>query len=142
MKADAKTQSAVISVIDSMWKAYAKKDVDDVMSHYLPDPDLVVMGSGKDEVYYGSASCRKGLRRDFSQADGIKGRISKPRVSVCGRAAWLIAGCEFTATVGKEKVVMNGRVTSVLEKRRGKWLIAQWHFSMPYTGQAEGESWA
>ena len=33
-----------------------------------------------------------------------------------------------------------GRLTAVLEKRHGRWLIVQSHFSMPYAEQAAGQS--
>jgi ketosteroid isomerase-like protein len=35
---------------------------------------------------------------------------------------------------------MAGRLTAVFEKRKGRWLILQSHFAMPYAGQAAGQS--
>jgi ketosteroid isomerase-like protein len=44
---------------------------------------------------------------------------------------------DLTTRSGAEAVSLEGmRVTSVLEKRQGKWLIVHFHYSMPVAGQA------
>jgi hypothetical protein len=42
--------------------------------------------------------------------------------------------------IKKMEIVMLGIVTAVFEKRKGRWLIMQSHFAMPFTGQAGGQS--
>jgi hypothetical protein len=36
---------------------------------------------------------------------------------------------------------MPARLSAVLERRDGSWLIVQLHGSLPAAGQAEGEAW-
>ena len=140
MEADAKTKAEIVKTMREMWKAYARLDVDGVLAFYAPDPDTVVMGSGVDEVYVGPKQAKKGLKRDFAQTRSVKVGLSKVRVSAAGKVAWLAANCLFTAYVTGCTVEMAGRLTAVLEKRQGRWLIMQSHFAMPYAGQAAGQS--
>ncbi len=140
MKADPKTKAEVLETLQGMWKAYGRLDVDGVLACYAPDPDIGVFGSGADEVYLGPKQAKKGLKRDFSQVRNVKVRLSKARVSAAGKVAWLAADCLFTAHVAGCDTEMAGRLTAVLEKRKGCWLIMQSHFAMPFAGQAEGQS--
>ena len=140
MQADAKTKDEVLKTVREMWKAYGRLDADGVLAFYAPDPDTVVLGSGADESYVGPKQALTGLKRDFSQTRRVKVGLAKVRISAAGKAAWLAASCRFEAYVAGCTVEMAGRLTMVLEKRRGRWLIRQSHFSMPYAGQAKGQS--
>jgi hypothetical protein len=47
----------------------------------------------------------------------------------------------MTFTVdGSKKETLCGRSTMVLRDTGNRWLIEQLHFSLPYGGQAEGQS--
>jgi ketosteroid isomerase-like protein len=140
MVADAKTKAEILKTIREMWKAYGRLDADGVLGFYAPDPDVVVIGSGVDEVYVGPKQAKRGLKRDFAQVRDVKGGLSKVRISAAGKVAWLAASCRFAAYVSGCNIEMAGRLTAVLEKRRGRWLILQSHFAMPYAGQAKGQS--
>lgn len=140
MEADAKTKAEILKTVREMWKAYGRLDPEGVLGFYAPDPDIVVFGSGPDEVYVGPKQAKRGLKRDFAQARDVKVGLSKVRVSAAGKVAWLAANCLFTAYVAGCTVEMAGRLTAVFEKRKGRWLIVQSHFAMPYTAQAAGQS--
>jgi ketosteroid isomerase-like protein len=140
MVADAKTKAEILQTIREMWKAYGRLDADGVLAFYAPDPDIVVLGSGADEVYVGPKQAKRGLKRDFAQTRSVKVRLSKVRISAAGTVAWLAANCLFTAHVAGCNIEMAGRLTAVFEKRKGSWLIVQSHFAMPYGGQAAGQS--
>lgn len=140
MEADAKTKAEVLETVRGMWKAYGRLDADGVLACYAPDPDIVVLGSGADEVYVGPKQAKKGLKRDFSQVLGVKVKLSKVRISAAGKVAWLAADCLFTAHVSGCDIDMAGRLTAVLENRKRRWLIMQSHFAMPYGGQQAGQS--
>ena len=140
MKAGTKTKSEIVKTIKEMWAAYARCDVEGVLSFYAPDSDVVVLGSGPDEKYIGPKGARKGLYRDFSQSESTKVKLSDVRVSAAGKVAWLAADCLFVARVAGSDIRMAGHLTAVFEKRAGRWLIMQSHFSMPYSEQAAGRS--
>jgi ketosteroid isomerase-like protein len=140
MKADPKTKAEVLRAMREMWRAYGRLDADGVLAVYASDPDIVVFGSGADEAYVGPKQAKKGLKRDFAQVRSVKVKLSKVRISAAGKVAWLAADSLFTAHVAGCDVDMDGRLTAVLEKRKGRWLIVQSHFAMPYAGQAAGQS--
>ncbi len=141
MKADPETSAEVKKAFLGMWKAYECKDLEGVLAGYAPDPDTVVLGSGPDEIYVGPRQARKGLKRDFEQSQDVHVKLSGVRVSAAGKVAWLSANCTFLAHNEKGAgVVLAGRISAVLEKRRSQWLVAQSHFSMPYGEQDEGRS--
>ena len=140
MKANARTKAAILKTLKKMWDMYALKDVDKVMSFYLPGSDLFDLGSGPDEKYIGPKSARVGLKRDFAQASQVKVTLANVHVSTAGRVAWLGSDCTFYAKLNSHRISMTGRLTCVFEKRGQRWLIAQSHFSMPYTAQAQGQS--
>ena len=122
-----------------MWKAYGRLDADGVLGFDAPDPDIVVFGSGADEVYVGPKQAKRGLKRDFAQARDVKVGLSKVRVSAAGKVAWLAANCLFTAMW--PGALRDGRASDGgLREAEGGWLIMQSHFAMPYAGQAEGQS--
>lgn len=41
MKANAKTEAAVVTVLDTFLKAYQKRDIDGMMAVFAPDDDLM-----------------------------------------------------------------------------------------------------
>ncbi len=141
MKADAKTEAAVLAVLDKLAERYSKRDLDGVMALFAPDPDLVLVGTGADETRIGFDEARSQIERDFSQTDAVSMKLDPRSVSAAGSVAWVVADVTNRAEVGSQYVSIPMRVTTVLEQREGRWLIVQIHASVHMAGQPEGESW-
>ncbi|MFH1243111.1 MAG: nuclear transport factor 2 family protein [Pseudomonadota bacterium] len=77
MKADAEIRAEVFAVFKGLWKAYQEKDLAGVLSFYVPDPDLLILGTGADERYAGMRAVTRGLKRDFSQSQGVRIKMTK-----------------------------------------------------------------
>ncbi|MFO0794669.1 MAG: nuclear transport factor 2 family protein [Candidatus Brocadiaceae bacterium] len=140
MKADAKTEAAVIAVLSKFAEGYAKRDLEAVLALFAPDPDVVMFGTGADEKRVGLAEIKAQAERDWSQSEGASLTYGWTSVSAAGSVAWVAADANFKAKVGGQEITLAGRLTGVLENRGGKWLMVQGHFSLPATAQAEGES--
>ena len=140
MKADKGIEAEVRATLEEMAKMYSKKDVEAVMRFYAPDPDLVVFGTGKDELARGLDQLREGYERDFEQAESIAMSFDWLSVSAVGDIAWFASEISWEAQVSGEAITLPGRFTGVMEKRGGNWIILQAHFSLPSDDQAEGES--
>jgi len=146
MKADHKTGAEVMKSLEGFFKAYAGRDMKGVLEHLVPDDDLTVIGTGEDEKRIGLEAVKAQIERDWEQAEDISVELGRHSVSGGGpsskeeNVAWVAADCFYHARVGGQKVEMPCRMTAVLEKRKGKWLIAQSHLSMPYPEQEKGES--
>ncbi len=140
MKADARTEAAVMSIMNRLIEGYKSRDMDSVLSCYASDPDLVCIGTGVDEKRIGLNEVRAGLERDLAQSEALSVELGWSSVSVAGSVAWVAADAIVHAKAGGQEVSFPGRFTAVLEQRNGRWLIMQRHFSVPDREQAEGES--
>ena len=141
MKADAKTEAAVIATLNRLAEAYAKRDLDGFLGVFAPDSDFVLIGSGLDEKRIGLAGLRAQVERDWSQTDAASFEFGWISVSAAGSVAWVAANVSVHGFVGGQEMSYPGRLTAVLEQRGDRWLIVQFHWSLPSSEQAEGESW-
>lgn len=140
MKADARTEVAVMTVLNRFAEDYAKRELEGVLALFAPDSDVVMFGSGADEKRVGLAEIKALVERDWSQSDAASFTYGWTSVSAAGPVAWVAADVTFKAKVGGQEVTLLGRLTGVLENRAGNWLLVQGHFSLPAATQAEGES--
>jgi ketosteroid isomerase-like protein len=59
------------------------------------------------------------------------------KVSAAGDAAWFSQVVDLSIETKGQTVKLDGaRLTGILEKRGGKWLVVQMHFSVGVAGQA------
>ncbi len=140
MKADAKTEKAVMAVLNKMAEGYARRDLEGVLSLFAPDPDVVMYGTGADEKRVGLAEIKAQVERDWSQSEASALMYGWTSVSAAGGVAWVAADATFRVQVGGQELSFPGRMTAVLEQRGDRWLFVQGHFSFPAAGQTEGES--
>ena len=140
MRAYARAEAEVMSTLNRFGEAFLSRDVDRTLSFLGPDPDLVYIETGVDEKRLGLNELRAQLERDLAQSETISVELGWSSVSASGSVAWVAAEAIVHAKAGGQEVSFPGRFTAVLEKRNGKWLIIQRHFSVPDREQAEGES--
>jgi len=140
MKADPKTEAAVMNVLKQYVEAYAKRDLDGLLVLFAPDPDVVTIGTGVDEKRIGLAEKKAGFERDFAQSEAILAELGWSSVSAAGSVAWVAGDAIAQAKVSGQEISFPVRCTFVLEQRREKWLIVHTHMSLPAAGQKEGES--
>jgi ketosteroid isomerase-like protein len=141
MNADQKTLAEVTQTLKGMFEAYKKKDLSGVLSYWATDPDIVIIGSGEDEKAVGIGKYVEGLLRDWAQADVTAIGVKNFVVSAAGVVAWFAADFTFNFKVQGKEAALPGRLTGVMEKRNGKWLWVQMHYSTPSAVQEKGQSW-
>ena len=140
MKADARTEAAVMSTLRKLFEGYESRDMDSVLSCHTPDPDLVAIGTGVDEKSLGLNEVRAHLERDLAQSEAISIELGWSRVSIADSVSWVAGDAIIHAKVSGQVISFPGRFTAVLEQRKGRWFIMQRHFSVPDREQAKGES--
>lgn len=140
MQADAPTAAAVRLVLDKVAEGYATRNLDVLHSAFAPDPDVIMYGTGADEKRVGWTEIALQAQRDWSQTDSSAVRYGWMSVSTAGGVAWAATDATFELSAGGEEMSLPARITYVLERRAGQWLIVQAHFSLPAAGQEEGES--
>ncbi|MEZ4861426.1 MAG: nuclear transport factor 2 family protein [Caldilineaceae bacterium] len=140
MKADAKTEAAVIATMNQFAESYTKRDLQGVLTLFAPDADTILLGTGADEKRVGVAAIAAQAERDWSQSEALSVTYGSTSVSAAGAVAWAVADVLFAAKVDEQDITFTGRFTGVFENRDDQWLQVQAHYSLPATGQAEGES--
>lgn len=142
MRADSKTEAAVVNVVKQSFEAFTKRDLDAVLAFFAPDPDVIVIGTGGDEKGVGLAEIRNILVRAIAQFEEASFELGWHSVSTAGSVAMLTADVTLYVKTGDRQITEQIRLTVVLEERGGRWLIIQWHDSLPAAGQKKGQAFA
>ena len=134
-----KVKAAVLKAIDDYWKAYESKDLDKAMA--MTAPGFFGYGTGKDEKAVGIEQLKQSMARDFTQAKSISVQRTLAGFGRSGAIAWTAHEVIFKVQTDKGDVRMEGRLSMVLQKKGGKWLVEHTHFSAPLAEQQEGQSY-
>lgn len=133
MKADAPTEAAVLAAFEAFQQASGQQDMDRLLALFAPDPDLVLIGTGADELAVGVAEVKKLYEREVAQDHTSTWEVAWSSVSAAGSVAWMaMRGVLHIGAAGQESHVPL-RITAVLEQREGTWLVVQGHTSLPAT---------
>ena len=134
MKVDPETEAAVMSVLNRLNEATARRDVAGVLELFGTDHDILLMGSEADEVAVGPSELKAFLERAFaSQPAAYRFEWRSHSVSGAGSVCWVT----INASIHTNGMVVPYRVTAVLEKRDNRWFLMQYHGSEPARGQAK-----
>ena len=142
MRADPKTEAAVVNIVKQGFEAFTKRDLDAVIAFFAPDPDVVVIGTGGDEKCVGLAQIRNIFERAFAQFEEASFKFGWHSVSAAGSVALLATDATLYVKTSDRQISEQVRLTVVLEQRGDRWLIIQWHDSLPAAGQKDGQAFA
>ena len=126
-------KAAIQALEDTYNEGFNSKDVDKVMSVYVPGKQLFVFDVVPPREYRGWEAYKKDFEGLFSAYPGpMKNTLSEQTVHVVGSLAYghNIQTGEFTGKDGK-KVNFVVRTTDIYRKMNGKWLIVEEHNSVP-----------
>lgn len=133
--------TAEVQALMEQWMDHYKAKDADALVRLASGDDVVVVGTGADEVRFGLAEFRAQAERDFSQADEVEMVVDNLRVTPAGDAAFAYCDITVSGTAGGQSFEMAGlRCTFGLVSTDQGWRIAQAHLSAPHADQAEGSS--
>ncbi len=139
MKLTPAQEAEVIATMNQYATAYQKKDVRTLSEIF--SPDITGFGSGPDEVISNHNDFIRQIKRDISQADILAVEFTDRKIFGDGRVAWATSKSSITFTIdGAAKQTLYGRSTMVLRGTGSRWVIEQLHFSLPFGGQSQGQS--
>ena len=128
---DAALEVEVVGALERFCSGFADRDAEAVMRLFGPDPDLVVVTS-EDWLLRGPLELKRFLDRYVEGATTYSWKWDRHQVSGAGSVAWLVAeGMETAVTDGREEQHPY-RMTMVLERREGRWVLMQVHGSSPH----------
>jgi ketosteroid isomerase-like protein len=113
--------------------AVVAKDVDAIMSVYVPDDTLVVFDVTPPRQYVGAKAYRKDWTDYLATLKGpVKFDISDLSVAVNGTMGWSRSIQRVSGTVTNgQPIDLTARVTDIYRKINGNWLIVHEHVSVP-----------
>jgi ketosteroid isomerase-like protein len=128
----------IMMALDRYKIAYSKKDANMLLA--ATDKGFFGFGSGPDEKVGNLEELKLQLHRDFAQSGELAIDFGPMAVARDGNVAWCGGDCSISATIGSERLRLEGRITAVLRKVGNEWLFAHTHFSVPDRGQPNGQS--
>jgi uncharacterized protein (TIGR02246 family) len=141
MSATAKTQQQVIAAMNDWAAAYDRKDAAAYADAFGGDDDVILLGTGSDEIAVGRNAIRHMIQRDFEEAEQVRVELGDVRVAAAGDVAWAVmpdAAVEVTVDGQQQSIPL--RITAVFQSTDGRWLIRHAHVSAPMTAQEAGHS--
>jgi uncharacterized protein (TIGR02246 family) len=137
VRADAKTEAALLEILERFCTGFAERDADGVIQLFAPDGDVIVVTS-EEALLRGPDEVRAFLHRYAQGTTRYSWTWDRHDVSAAGAVGWLLAeGRETAAAQGREEKLPY-RMSMVCEKRDGRWLLVQVHGSSPHVGQEIG----
>jgi ketosteroid isomerase-like protein len=131
----AKEKAKIAQVIhDSIEWAYPEKKLKQLYATIAKDASFFIFHPDSKSTIIGFDAFQKMVENVFMdpafKATGSDIRDLRINLSRSGEVAWFSAILDdFGESNGKPYAWLNTRWTGVLEKREGKWLIVQMHFS-------------
>jgi uncharacterized protein (TIGR02246 family) len=123
------TISEIKEFFEEFVKAYPKENVDRYLNLFAKDSDLVVFGTGAKWVGY-EEEYKFAPAEEKERFDDIALKIDWIRINSCGNIAWVAADVTVNLKIGEQEIVTPARLSGVLKKTEGKWVIVQGHISV------------
>lgn len=132
-------RTEVDAVLTGIVQAFEKEDIGWFDANFAHDADLVVFGTDAAERWVGFQALHASMVKQFGAFDEahLSAHDKVVHVAPTGTVAWYSRVWDWDIKTGGESVKLEGvRETGVLEKRNGRWVCVQAHFSMGVNGQA------
>jgi len=127
-------KAKVQSVLNQYVKAWEIEDIELLSKIFSQDDDMVTFDGNIAKRFVGWEAWKERLQEHFESYENvdISFRDQIIKVHAASNVAWL--SCILDANFllqGQQGSLKGLRVTWVLEKRNGNWVIVQAHFSLP-----------
>jgi uncharacterized protein (TIGR02246 family) len=127
-------RTKVKSVVDNFKNIWETEDMNLVSKIIAHDSDIVIYGTDANENFVGWEAVKGYFSHMFPVIEKTKLRVRNQIIKVAadGNAAWFSETLDWDLMFGGQPAQLpNTRLTGVLEKRDGNWVIVQIHNSIP-----------
>jgi len=131
IEAEKANVQAVLNQYTKAWEALDFELFSEVFSH---DDDMVIFSASPNKRYVGWEVFKEDVQKSFKEIESIEisFRDIFIKVHASGNIAWLSCFEDWDFVYQGQPVRDEGaRVTWILEKRNGKWVIIHAHWSLP-----------
>jgi uncharacterized protein (TIGR02246 family) len=131
--------AAVKAVVMASIQGWDRKDAAAILAPSVKDSDAVTFGTDAAEYWIGYDTLKAAVEKQCKATESQKTTVRDLRVKMLagGKAAVVTYLLDAEGRSSGEAYALKGmRVTAVLEKRQGKWLLVSSHGSVPVSGQA------
>jgi ketosteroid isomerase-like protein len=134
-------EAEAASVKDFLYQfeqALGSNDLELVSKFLAQDDDLVFIGTDEAEYWTGWQSVKEAFIALYATVDSWEIIVDKQTIKVhkSAEVAWFSERFTQNVVVQGETITHDGlRLTGVLEKRNGNWILVQFHCSQPVSGQ-------
>jgi len=132
-------KAAVKTMLDEWIQCIETEDMELASKIFASDDDLVAFGTDAAEHFIGWEPFKESLQKQFDAAENVDASTREEVVKVhkSGEVAWISFLLDMEVTSLGESFSLEGmRLTGVMEKRNGNWVVVQVHASVPVAGQA------
>jgi len=132
-------KAAVKALIDDFVTGWETEDSELFSKIFAHDDDMIMFGTDAAEHFVGWEPMKESIQKQFDAAENIQVTIRELSIKVhkSGEVAWVSFLMDLKGeSMGEPFSVEGMRITEVMEKRNGNWLIVQVHASVPVAGQA------
>jgi uncharacterized protein (TIGR02246 family) len=131
--------AAVKAVVMASIQGWDRKDAAAILAPHVKDADAVTFGTDAAEYWIGHDALKAAVEKQCKATESQKTTVRDLRVKMLagGKAAVVTYLMDAEGKSSGESFALKGmRVTAVLEKRQGKWMVVSTHGSVPVSGQA------
>ena len=137
-KVDIEAEKAKVkSVVDQFEQFWETEDMDLLARIMAHDADMVNYGSDAAEHFVGWEALKESVEKMLPSLENTKITVKDQVIKVHppGNVAWFSEVWDWDLVVeGKPVHSGDQRLTGVLEKRNGSWVLVQFHNSVPVSG--------
>jgi uncharacterized protein (TIGR02246 family) len=132
-------KAEVKALIDDFVLGWETEDSELFSKIFAHDDDMIMFGTDVAEHFVGWEQIIESVQKQFESMENIQLTIRELGIKVhkSGEVAWVSFLMDLKGEAMGEPFSIEGmRITDVMEKRNGNWLIVQLHASVPVAGQA------
>lgn len=129
----------VEAAIKTYFRMFRDEDMSLLPQVMAADPEIVIFGTDSNEIFIGYEQNERRFMNMFKTIDfrEIVLKDLNIHLSHYKSVAWFSVVSDWDIKIPDDHIVLKGiRSTGVLEKRDGRWLMVQYHASVPVDGQA------
>ena len=132
-------KAEVKALIDDFVLGWETDDSELFSKIFAHDDDMTMFGTDAAEHFVGWEPIKESIQKQFDASENIQVATRELSIKVhkSGEVAWVSYLMDLKGeSMGEPFSIEGMRITVVMEKRNGNWLIVQVHASVPVAGQA------